>query len=330
MMVVKSALSAVLLAFAGVASWAQTVPSDPVPLTYFGLHIHRADAGTAWPNVPFGSWRLWDAYVGWAQLEPERGKWDFTRLDKYAAMARITKTDLLLPLAMTPRWAAARPDEPSPYKPGNSSEPASLVDWENYVATVAERYKGRIMHYEVWNEPSDKSHFTGNLESLVRLTCAAYRVLKKIDPGIQVVSPASAGGGRHLEYLDNFLRAGGKLAFGSDVPVESADPFAGLATAMTREDANGQPFGGWRPEERVSREQALAGFTTGAAYAAFAEYKVGSLTPGHRADFVLIDIDPLLASPTELRKAVVRETWVGGRPVYKSGGSAEAKTGESR
>ena len=128
----------------------------------------------------------------------------------------------------------------------------------------------------------------------------------------------------------SILRAGGKLAFGSDVPVESADPFAGLATAMTREDANGQPFGGWRPEERVSREQALAGFTTGAAYAAFAEDKVGSLTPGHRADFVLIDIDPLLASPTELRKAVVRETWVGGRPVYKSGGSAEAKTGESR
>ena len=117
----------------------------------------------------------------------------------------------------------------------------------------------------------------------------------------------------------SILRAGGKLAFGSDVPVESADPFAGLATAMTREDSAGQPFGGWRPEERVTREQALAGFTTGAAYAAFAEDKVGSLTPGHRADFVLIDIDPLLSSPAELRKAIVKETWVGGRPVYKSG-----------
>ncbi len=117
----------------------------------------------------------------------------------------------------------------------------------------------------------------------------------------------------------SILRAGGKLAFGSDVPVESADPFAGLATAMTREDSAGQPFGGWRPEERVTREQALAGFTIGAAYAAFAEDKVGSLTPGHRADFVLIDIDPLLASPAELRKAIVKETWVGGRPVYKSG-----------
>jgi len=129
----------------------------------------------------------------------------------------------------------------------------------------------------------------------------------------------------------SILKAGGKLAFGSDVPVESADPFAGLATAMTREDAAGQPFGGWLPQERVTREQALAGFTTGAAYAAFAEGKVGSLTPGHRADFILIDVDPLLASPAELRKAVVKETWVGGRPVYKKSGIAEpSNSGETR
>jgi predicted amidohydrolase YtcJ len=115
----------------------------------------------------------------------------------------------------------------------------------------------------------------------------------------------------------SILSAGGKLAFGSDTPVESADPFAGIAAAITREDASGQPFGGWIPQERVSREQALAGFTTGGAYAAFAESKVGSLTPGHRADFILVDKDPLLASPTEIRGSIVEETWVGGRPVYK-------------
>ena len=116
----------------------------------------------------------------------------------------------------------------------------------------------------------------------------------------------------------SILNAGGKLAFGSDVPVESADPFAGIATAITREDANGQPFGGWRPQESVSRSEALAGFTTGAAYAAFAETKVGSLTPGHRADFILVDTDPLLASPSDIRKTKIFETWVGGRPVYNS------------
>ena len=130
---------------------------------------------------------------------------------------------------------------------------------------------------------------------------------------------------------NTILKAGGKLAFGSDVPVESADPFAGLATAMTREDANGQPFGGWRPQDRVTRQQALAGFTTWAAYAAFAEAKVGSLTPGKRADFILVDTDPLLASPSDIRKTKVIETWVGGRPAYISAkpASEPVEDGES-
>ncbi|WP_296509192.1 glycosyl hydrolase [Rhodoferax sp.] len=188
----------------------QTTAALPIPLQYFGLHIHRADAGTAWPNVPFGSWRLWDAYVGWAQLEPKQGAWDFARLDRYVAIAKLTKVDILLPLAMTPNWASARPDEPSPYKPGNAAEPLRLDDWTNYVATVGLRYKGKITHFEVWNEPSDKSHYSGSIEALVRMACEAKRVLKGIDPSIQIVSPASAGGGKHIEYLDRFLAAGGK------------------------------------------------------------------------------------------------------------------------
>ena len=110
--------------------------------------------------------------------------------------------------------------------------------------------------------------------------------------------------------------AGAKLAFGSDTPVESPDPFAGLAAAITREDAKGEPFGGWQPQERVSREAALAGFTTGGAYAAFAEDKVGRLAPGLWADFILVDRDPLLVTPSELRATNVLETWIAGRKVY--------------
>jgi predicted amidohydrolase YtcJ len=98
--------------------------------------------------------------------------------------------------------------------------------------------------------------------------------------------------------------------------VESPDPFAGLAAAVTRMDAAGEPFGGWRAQDRVNREQALAGFTSEAAYAGFAEGRFGRLLPGERADFVLIDRDPMLASPGELRAPKVLETWVGGRKVY--------------
>ncbi len=108
------------------------------------------------------------------------------------------------------------------------------------------------------------------------------------------------------------LMAGGRLAFGSDAPVEPADPFVGIAAAISRTDANGEPFGGWFPQEAVSREAALAGFTSDAAFAGFAEGRFGRLIPGERADFLLVDRDPLLASPDEIRQTTVIEVWIGG------------------
>ncbi|TAD77258.1 MAG: amidohydrolase [Sphingomonadales bacterium] len=108
------------------------------------------------------------------------------------------------------------------------------------------------------------------------------------------------------------LKVGGRLAFGSDAPVEPADPWAGMAAAISRTDAGGQPFGGWFPQETVSREQALAGFTSDAAYAGFAEGRFGRLVPGERADFLLVDRDPLFASPDALRETKILQVWIGG------------------
>ncbi len=117
---------------------------------------------------------------------------------------------------------------------------------------------------------------------------------------------------------NSIAAAGAPLAFGSDAPVESVDPFAGLAAAFTRMDAAGQPFGGWQPQERVNREQALSAFTYGGAYAGFAEGRFGRLIRGERADFLLLDRDPLLVSPAEIRATKVLQTWVGGERVYDS------------
>ena len=108
------------------------------------------------------------------------------------------------------------------------------------------------------------------------------------------------------------LKVGGRLAFGSDAPVEPADPWAGMAAAISRTDAKGEPFGGWFPEETVSRETALAGFTADAAYAGFAEGRFGRLLPGERADFLLVDRDPLFASPEGLRETKILQVWIGG------------------
>lgn len=109
------------------------------------------------------------------------------------------------------------------------------------------------------------------------------------------------------------------LAFGSDAPVENPNPFAGIAVAMSREDAQGEPAGGWMPQQRIGFEAALDGFTRQASYAGFAEKKFGSLVPGQRADFLLIDRDISTARPTDIRQTQVLESWIGGKRVYVKG-----------
>ena len=112
-------------------------------------------------------------------------------------------------------------------------------------------------------------------------------------------------------------RMGVPLAFGSDFPVELPNPFHGLAAAVSRQGPlDGQPEGGWRPQEKVSFGQALAGFTRGAAYASFAEGKIGSLEPGRHADFILVDRDVSAVDAQALARTQVLETWVAGKQVW--------------
>jgi hypothetical protein len=120
----------------------------------------------------------------------------------------------------------------------------------------------------------------------------------------------------------SMLRTGARLAFGTDFPVESSNPFPGLSAAISRQDVEGQPPGGWYPEERVSFEQALDAYTRGAAYAGFAEDRIGSLENGKWADFVILDRDPTKVSPQELAKTQVLETWVGGKKVWSAPNAA--------
>lgn len=112
--------------------------------------------------------------------------------------------------------------------------------------------------------------------------------------------------------------AGSTLALGSDFPVEQPDMLAGLYAARTRQDAAGQPPGGWFPDQRLSGQEALEGFTVGNAYASFAEKVRGRLQPGMDADFVALSVDPVEAQPSALLTAQVRLTVVGGAEVYRA------------
>ena len=110
--------------------------------------------------------------------------------------------------------------------------------------------------------------------------------------------------------------SGALLAFGSDFPVEDVRPLEGFHAAVTRQDAEGQPEGGWYPEERVSRQVALHAFTRGAAYAAFQEDRVGSLVPGKRADFVLLSQDIMEVPADRILETEVVATYLAGEKVY--------------
>ncbi len=185
------------------------VGSDqPVPASFFGMHIHRAGGATPWPQIPFAEWRLWDAYVAWPSLEPRRGQWHFETLDLYVELAERGGVGLLLPLGLSPAWASARPSEKSAYTPGNAAEPMDIQDWRTYVRTVATRYKGRIREYEIWNEPNLKGFWTGDVGQMVDLTREASEVIHGIDPGATLVSPSGTSP-NGIDWLREFLARGG-------------------------------------------------------------------------------------------------------------------------
>ena len=179
---------------------------------------------------------------------------------------------------------------------------------------MAQTYKGdrrwRIEHAQIV-APADLPRFGqhGTIASMQPVHETSDRLMAEARLGPQRLGGAYAWA--------SMLRNGAKLAFGSDYPVERPDPWAGWAAAFTRQGPDGQPSGGWQPQEVITREQAWWAYTGGAAYAGFAEDRFGRLAIGQKADFVIVDRDPLLASPADLRAIKVEQTWIGGQKVWQ-------------
>ena len=191
------------------------------------------------------------------------------------------------------------------------------------IADLSETYKGdrrwRIEHAQIV-DPKDIARFaaSGAIASMQPIHQTSDRVMAQARLGPDRLAGA---------YPWKSLKAAGvRLAFGSDAPVELADPWAGLAAAVSRQGVDDQPPGGWQPQERVTPAEALAAYTADAAYAGFAERKFGRLAPGLRADFVLVDTDPLTANPAQLRATKVVETWIGGGMVWSAEKGLETET----
>jgi len=120
----------------------------------------------------------------------------------------------------------------------------------------------------------------------------------------------------HSYAWAEFLRRGVVLAFGTDDPVEPVSPFRGLYAALTRMSEDGKKT--YYPEQKVNIEQAIAAYTTGSAFAEFAEKEKGKLAPGMLADFVVLDQDITAALPPKILQTKVLRTVVGGKTVYEA------------
>jgi predicted amidohydrolase YtcJ len=116
----------------------------------------------------------------------------------------------------------------------------------------------------------------------------------------------------------SLLDLGNIIPNGSDFPVEAVNPLISFHAAVSRQDANDWPAGGWFPEQRMTREEALESMTIWPAYAAFQERELGSLSVGKYADFVVLDQDIMRVAPSAILATRVLATYIGGRAVYEA------------
>lgn len=114
-----------------------------------------------------------------------------------------------------------------------------------------------------------------------------------------------------------FLKAGARITNGSDFPVEDPNPLWGFYSAITRQDHEGNPPGGFMPDQILSRERALESWTIDGAYAAFEESKKGSIEAGKAADFLILERDIMKVAPKEILTTKVRMTVLGGQVVHE-------------
>ncbi|MCL6699420.1 amidohydrolase family protein [Sphingomonas sp. NSE70-1] len=203
---------------------------------------------------------------------------------------------------------------------GDAANAQVISTYEKISATYGKDRRWRIEHFQI-ADPVDipRLKSAGIIASMQPTHQTSDRLMAEARLGHDRLKGAYAW--QTVEKL------GIPIAFGSDFPVESPNPFPGLAAAVSRQDMNAQPPGGWIPEERVTFEQALAGFTRGAAYAGFAETKIGTLDAGKWADFIIVDRDVSTVDPQTLGRTQVLETWVAGKKAWSKAASVGAERG---
>ena len=191
---VPTAASAVAPLYDAVRAGYGTPTGPEITRFMFGMHAPahwESDAGTNFegpvtedsiPNVPVGAVRLWDTETAWADIEPEDGKFVFSKLRKQIELAQRLNARPLLVLGGTPKWAGGA---------GRNAVPTSVADYKEYVRTVACYAGGSIFAYEVWNEANIKDFWAGSPAQMADLTEAAFEAIRGCNPSALVVAAST-------------------------------------------------------------------------------------------------------------------------------------------
>ncbi|GGR66555.1 hypothetical protein GCM10010252_00210 [Streptomyces aureoverticillatus] len=176
---------------------------------FFGVTMNT-DTGLM-PGFDVGGVRFWESETRWAQVEPERGKFDWEILERSVRGAERKRLPVVFVFGGTPGWAA--PGGPKTPYPDDSraAPPDDLADWDRFVKAVATRYRSRIGAYELWDSVGATSHYDGKMSTLVEMVRRADRVIERADPDAKVACPSFGKlwepEGRAL--LEEFVRSGG-------------------------------------------------------------------------------------------------------------------------
>ena len=242
-----------------------------LPATFFGMHINQST--TAWPNVAFGSYRLWDDGTSWANLNTSKGVYNWAPLDSWVSTAQLHNTQLTYTFGRTPPWASSSPTTSCNYGAGECVAPADYNNWDSFVTTLVTRYKGKIKYYETWNEPNDPGFWKGTTPQMVELTKRAANIIHSIDPSAEVVSPGATWSSTTAwAWLDSFLSAGGgpfvdAIGFHGYTGDNKAEGILSIVDNIQKtENAHGLSLpliiteGGWGLNTVITDEDAQAAF----------------------------------------------------------------------
>ena len=213
------------------ASISEIVPgyAGAIPSTYFAMHILQPQD---WPTIPVGALGKLTGAL-WPYVEPTKGQFNWSRIDAFVDAASAHGVGIMYSNDGIPPWAAADSSTcfTQPYfGPYCSGAVANLQDWDDFVAALVTRYKGRIQIYELWNEPEHS--FTGTMPQLVDMMQHEHDIIRTLDPTASILSPSMVSQG--YPYLDSYFASGGSTDIDAVAIHTYPDPKNDVAESITQ------------------------------------------------------------------------------------------------